>query len=161
MLFFSQAMFQIANGTAPVSQVNLPLILGDKTGFLDIQNKQKFYVEFSEYHTIRSSPPVNFLVEFGSELWLSADFRVVGATQPALKVKGHLSGVYNLTASEGRHIYFDVGTTNARMVDGKYVNAPKGMLLYFAIVFFSSLSVFVLLFFLFICCLLFACFRFN
>ena len=40
---------------------------------------------------------------------MSQDFRVIGADDPAFKLDGHLSGVFNLTLSHDRH--FEVGVS--------------------------------------------------
>ena len=107
----------------PIEVINLPLILGDKTGFLHIQDRDTFFVEFAEYETIRSSPPTNFIVREGGELWVSQDFRVIGQHDPAVQLDGHLSGVFNLTVSHTRHFSVGMNATNARFMGGQH-DAP-------------------------------------
>jgi hypothetical protein len=119
-------MLEIANGGDNIKTINLGLILGDKSGYLHIQNKQKFYVEFDAYSVLRSSPPSNFIVRNGGELWLSADIRLIGNQIPALDLDGHLAGVMNLTLDEERIVHVADTASNSRWMGGKYVTLDGG-----------------------------------
>ena len=109
-----------------IDTLNVGIVLGDRTGFFHLKQAQKFYVEFEPFLPVRSSPPCNFLVDEGSELWLSQDIRVIGVNEPAVQLDGHMSGVYNITLEEGRMLVMGEQATNARYIDGKYVRSPEG-----------------------------------
>ena len=51
-----------------------------------MQDGQRMYVEYDEYALIRSSPPVNFIIKEGAEMWASADFKVIGTAETAFQV---------------------------------------------------------------------------
>ena len=112
-----------------IDSINIDLVLGDATGLMHSQSGHRFYVEFNPYHAIRSSPPCNFLVEDGSELWLSQDFRVIGKRSPAVDLQGHMTGVFNITLAEGRNMDIGIAATNSRYQDGEYVYSPQGRIL--------------------------------
>jgi hypothetical protein len=122
-------MLEIANGGDNIKTINLGLILGDKSGYLHIQNKQKFYVEFDAYSVLRSSPPSNFIVRNGGELWLSADIRLIGNQIPALDLDGHLAGVMNLTLDEERIVHVADTASNSTTYSKK--KKVKSKLLFF------------------------------
>jgi hypothetical protein len=94
-----------------------------------MQTTDRFYVEFNPYRAVRSSPPCNFIVDEGSELWLSQDFRVVGKALPAVDLRGHMTGVFNMTLSEERHVNVGDQATNSRYLGGEYVYSPTGWFL--------------------------------
>ena len=81
-----QAMLEIAAGDDGITSVNLDYVIGDKTGYLHLQDGQTAYVEYSTYQTLRSAPPTNFHIDDGSNIWLSADFKLIGLQQPAMQV---------------------------------------------------------------------------
>ena len=110
-----------------VSSVSIHSVLGDGTGYLHMQQTDRFYVEFNPYHTTRSSPPCNFIIDEGSELWLSQDFRVVGMASPAVDLRGHMTGVFNMTLAEERFVDVGEQATNSRYVGGEYVYSPAGL----------------------------------
>ena len=120
-------MLEIEDGPSDtVSSVSIHTVLGDSTGFLHLQSDDRFYVEFSPYESVRSSPPCNFIIDEGSELWLPQDFRVVGKASPAVDFQGHMAGVFNLTLAEGREMHIGERATNSRYIVGEYVNSPQG-----------------------------------
>lgn len=121
-------MLEIADGGDNIDTINLGLILGDKSGYLHIQYKQKFYIEFDKFSVLRSSPPSNFIVRYGGEMWASADFRLIGSEVPALDLDGHLAGVMNLTLDEGRAVHIAQTATNSRWMGGQYVTLDGGIL---------------------------------
>lgn len=122
-----QAVLELEDGpTDTVSSVSISTVLGDGTGFLHLQPGDRFYVEFSPYESVRSSPPCNFIIEEGSELWLPQDFRVIGKASPAIDFQGHMTGVFNLTLAEGRQVNIGDEATNSRYVAGEYVDSPQG-----------------------------------
>jgi len=109
-----------------IDTLNVGVVLGDRSGFFRLQSSQKFYIEFEPFLPVRSSPPCNFIVDEGSELWLSQDIRVIGTNNPAVLLNGHMSGVYNITLEEGRVLVMGEQATNARYMGGKYVSSPQG-----------------------------------
>ncbi len=120
-------MLEISDGLPqPVKHLSITRMLGDGTGYLHLQAGQVFYVDFEPYLAVRSSPPVNFRVDAGSEVWLSQDFRVVGHATPAFVLDGHMTGVYNLTVAESRQVTVNESTSNSRYVNGEYVTSPPG-----------------------------------
>lgn len=123
---FQQVMLEIADGGDTIDMINLGLVLGDKSGYLHIQNLQKFYVEFDKFGVLRSSPPCNFIVRYGGELWASADFRLIGNEIPVLDLDGHIAGVMNLTLDESRVVYIAETATNSRWMGSQYVTLPGG-----------------------------------
>ena len=123
-------MVQIVNGDLPIHSINVNVMYGDKTGYVHAQENQQFYIEFEAYKSVRSSPPCNFIVDEGAEIWLSQDFRVVGTHEPAFVLNGHLAGVYNLTIDHDRKVIFGQESTNARYFDGQFVSSPQGKMIF-------------------------------
>ena len=119
-------MVQIVHGNLPIHTINIDALLGDATGFIHIKSGQSFYVEFDEFSNRRSSPPCNFIVDEGADIWLSQDFRVIGKHNPAFQLNGHLSGVYNLTLAHNRRMVIGNEATNARYISGKFVYSNEG-----------------------------------
>jgi len=109
-----------------ISSINIGMLLGDRTSTLHMRSSQKFYIEFAPLFPKRSSPPCNFIVDYGSEIWLSHDFRLIGLADVAMQLNGHMSGVYNITLEEGRKFVLGVNASNARYIEGKYVLSPEG-----------------------------------
>ena len=60
--------------------------MGDETGYLHMQDGQRMYLEYDEFSVLRSAPPVNFIIDDGSEMWASADFKIIGAANTAFEV---------------------------------------------------------------------------
>ena len=79
-------MIEIEAGNDNITSANFDYVMGDKTGYIHIQDGQTMYVEYKENSVVRSFPPTNFHVDYGSELWLPADFKVYGTQVPAFKV---------------------------------------------------------------------------
>lgn len=93
---------------------------------LYLQRTQTFYIEYDQYQVLRSSPPCSFLVDGGSEMWASADFRLIGLGNPVLKLDGHLAGVLNLTLGHQRRVEISETASNSRLVGGIHVTFEKG-----------------------------------
>ena len=122
-----QALLEIDNSEdSSISSLNIGLMLGDMTGTLHMRSTQKCYVEFEPLLPKRSSPPCNFIIDAGSEIWLSHDFRVIGRADVAMQLDGHMSGVYNVTLEDGRKMQLGVNASNSRYVEGEYVRSPPG-----------------------------------
>ena len=47
---------------------------------------QKGYIEYDEFSLLRSSPPVNFIIDMEADMWASADFKIVGLSDIAFEV---------------------------------------------------------------------------
>ena len=118
-----QALIQIEKS---VSRINIALVLGDGTGTLHTRKNDKYFIEFSEFFALRSSPPTNIKVDSEGEIWLSQDFRVIGKGRPAISLYGHIAGVHKLTLSQNRQISIFDTASNSRLIDGKYVNGLEG-----------------------------------
>ena len=124
-----QALLEIDNSEdSSISSLNIGLMLGDMTGTLHMRSTQKFYVEFAPLLPKRSSPPCNFIIDYGSEIWLSPDFRVIGRADVAMQLDGHMSGVYKVTLEDGRKMLLGVNASNLRYIEGEYVLSPEGRL---------------------------------
>ena len=121
-----QAKIQIADGGDNIKSLNLGLIMGDQSGYIYTQDTQKFFVEYDEFALLRSSPPVNFIVDHGSQMYVSTDLRLIGSETPALQLDGHLAGVLNLTLEEGRKMYMGETATNSRLIDKVHVTLENG-----------------------------------
>ena len=123
-------MLEIDNSRdSSISSLNIGMMLGDMTGTLHLRPSHKFYIEFDALLPKRSSPPCNFIVDASSELWLSHDFRLIGLADVAMQLNGHMSGVYNITLEDGRKMLLGLNSSNARYIEGKYVQSPPGGLL--------------------------------
>lgn len=81
-----QAMLEIGPGTDNITSVNIDYVMGDKTGYLHMKHGQTAYLEYSAYSLLRSTPPINFRIDQGSQIWLSSDFKVYGTHVPAFQV---------------------------------------------------------------------------
>ena len=125
-----QALLEIDNSRdSSISSLNIGVVLGDMTGTLHLSRSHKFYIEFDSFVPKRSSPPCNFIVDAGSEVWLSHDFRVIGRGNVAVQLDGHMSGVYNVTLEDGRKMSLGINSSNSRYIEGKYVQSPPGELI--------------------------------
>ena len=125
-----QALLEIDdNKDSSISSLNIGMMLGDMTGTLHLRPSQQFFVEFDSFVPKRSSPPCNFVVDAGSEVWLSHDFRVIGRGNVAVQLDGHMSGVYNITLEDGRKMSLGINSSNSRYIEGKYVQSPPGGLI--------------------------------
>jgi hypothetical protein len=81
-----QAMLEIGPGKDNITTLNIDLMMGDRTGYLHMKGGQTSYLEYSQYSILRSTPPVNFQIDQGSQIWLSSDFKVIGNHVPAFQV---------------------------------------------------------------------------
>lgn len=63
----------------------------------------------------------------GSEMWASADFRLIGLGNPVLKLDGHLAGVMNLTLGHQKRVEISETASNSRLVGGTHVTLEKGL----------------------------------
>lgn len=98
-----QAVFEIADlGLSKRPSISVVTVLGDGSSMLHVRENQTFYIEYQEFTRRRSFPPVNFRVEYSGELMLVSDFHVAGKKNPAFDIEGRISGVSNLTLTEGR-----------------------------------------------------------
>ena len=122
-------MLEIADGGSDIDKLNIELVMGDMTGYIHIQDQQQFYVEFDAYSVLRSSPPSNFIVRNGGQMWTSADLRLIGLGKVTLDLDGHLAGALNLTLEEDRVVTIGVTATNSRWIGGKYVTLDGGILI--------------------------------
>ncbi|WAR26297.1 TENX-like protein [Mya arenaria] len=128
LMLNKNAMLEIGPGTESITSLNLDLVMGDRSGYLHLQNGQTVFVEYSTYATLRSSPPVNFRIDEGSNIWLSADFKVIGEQQPAMQLDGHLVGVMNLTLEEAVSLYISDTASNSKIVNAQLSTYPNGVL---------------------------------
>lgn len=119
-------MLEIADGGIDIDVINIGLVLGDMSGFIHIQDGQQFYIEFDAYSVFRSSPPSNFIVDNGGQMWTSSDLRLIGIGDVTLDLDGHLAGAMNLTLEEGRVVTIAKTATNSRWIGGEYVTLEGG-----------------------------------
>ena len=131
-------VFQIAaSNSTPIPSVSCQTVLGDSSSLLHVQPNQTFYIEYSQSDDRRSVPPVNFRIEQDGEIYLPADFRVIGEDDPPFDLDGRMSGVYNFTAADGKEIVVGPHAMNAQVNNGSYVDEPKqGIFHSFSIAFF-------------------------
>ncbi|KAH3880016.1 hypothetical protein DPMN_003928 [Dreissena polymorpha] len=122
------AMLEIAAGRENINSINLDYVMGDRTGYLHLANGQTGYVEYSTYATLRSVPPINFHVDVNSNIWLSADFQLIGIQIPAMQLDGHMVGVRNLTLEENVQMFISDTATNSKVVAGQLQPYPAGTL---------------------------------
>ena len=87
IVFLIQAQLEIGPGTESITSVNFDLVMGDRSGYLHMQDTQRMYLEYDEFAVVRSSPPVNFIIKEGAEMWASADFKVIGTAETAFQVR--------------------------------------------------------------------------
>ena len=108
-------------------------ILGDGSSLLHIQTNQTFYIEYQEVTQRRSFPKVNFKVDYGGEVMLVSDFHVSGEGNPAFELLGRITGVSNLTLTEGRELHVGVQASSALIKGNSYVEKPRDGLLSFGV----------------------------
>ena len=77
---------EIAEGEENIVSINFDLVMGDKTGYIHMKAGQKGYIEYDEFSLLRSSPPVNFIIDMEADMWASADFKIVGLSDIAFEV---------------------------------------------------------------------------
>ena len=87
LLLCFQAMIEMGPGKDNITTLNIDYMMGDKTGYLHMKDGQTSYLEYSQYSILRSTPPVNFQIDEGSQIWLSSDFKVIGTHVPAFQVR--------------------------------------------------------------------------
>ena len=109
-----------------LDSINIGEVFGDMSGFLDVATDQDFYIEFRRYESVRSSPPVNFILQAGGTAYVCQDFRIIGTHDPAFDFEGNLRGPFNLTLASGRHVDIADTATNAVLRDGDYSTSPAG-----------------------------------
>lgn len=93
-------MFTITS-PSPRPSISVHTILGDGTSTLHIKRSHVFYIEYKEATQRRSFPKVNFRVDYGGEVVLVSDFHISGLKNPAFVLDGRITGVSNLTLTEG------------------------------------------------------------
>ena len=86
LVLFFQAQLEIGPGNESITTVNFDLVMGDETGYFHMQDSQRMYLEYDEFSVLRSSPPVNFIIDDRAEMWASADFKIIGAASTAFEV---------------------------------------------------------------------------
>jgi hypothetical protein len=120
-----QVQFEFSGSN--LENISLPLIMGDGTGWIHIQDGQVFYIEYSEFQILRSAPPCNFIVNAGAGMMASADFRVVGEALPAIQLDGHLAGVINITLANEAEVWSSETASNSQAnAEGNQVTLPNG-----------------------------------
>lgn len=82
--------------------ISVVTVLGDGSSVLHVMKNQTFFIEYEEFTRRRSFPPVNFRVDYSGEVMLVSDVHVAGNKNPAFDLKGRITGVSNLTLTEGR-----------------------------------------------------------
>ena len=80
--------------------MNFDLVMGDETGYFHMQDSQRMYIEYDEFSVLRSAPPANLIIDSGSEMWASADFKIIGAASTAFEV------LYHKTIFVAVHIHY-------------------------------------------------------
>lgn len=81
--------------------ISVHTVLGDGSSTFHIKKNQKFFIEYEEATQRRSFPKVNFQVDYGGEVILVSDFHIAGLKNPAFVLNGRITGVSNLTLTEG------------------------------------------------------------
>ena len=82
--------------------ISVVTVLGDGSSVLHVMKNQTFFIEYEEFTRRRSLPPVNFKVDYSGEVMLVSDVHVAGKKNPAFDLEGRITGVSNLTLTEGR-----------------------------------------------------------
>ena len=103
-------MLEIGNGLDDIISINFDLVMGDRSGFIHLQAGQAGFIEYSEFSLLRSMPPVNFIIKNGAQIWLSADFKVIGEDTYAFWVK-----LFSLAWQS--ILYFDCPLTLSQMTN--------------------------------------------
>lgn len=98
-----QAVFRIKDiGLNKRPSISVATVLGDGSSVLHVQKNQLFFIEYQEFTRRRSFPPVNFKVDYSGELMLVSDVHIAGRKRPTFELEGRITGVSNLTLTEGR-----------------------------------------------------------
>ena len=82
--------------------ISVVTVLGDGSSVLHVRRNQTFFIEYQEFTRRRSFPPVNFKVDYAGEVMLLSDVHVAGKKNPAFELEGRITGVSNLSLTEGR-----------------------------------------------------------
>ena len=85
--------------------MNFDLVMGDKTGYFHMKDCQKLFIEYDEFSVLRSSPPANLIIDNGSEIWASADFKIIGTASVAFEVCSTLASIYQIQYFYNKHRY--------------------------------------------------------
>ena len=85
--------------------MNFDLVMGDKTGYFHMQDGQRLFIEYDEFSVLRSAPPVNLIIDNGSEIWASADFKIIGTASVAFEVCSTLTSIYQIQYFYNKHRY--------------------------------------------------------
>ena len=118
-------MFQIADlGLNKRPSISVHTVLGDGSSYLHIRKNQSFFIEYEEYTRRRSFPPVNFKVDYTGELMLVSDFHVSGKKNPAFELEGRITGVSNLSLTEGRVMHAGENMSSALLKNKGYIETP-------------------------------------
>ena len=84
------------------ASISVVTVLGDGSSVIHVMKNQVFFIEYEEFTRRRSFPPVNFKVDYLGEIMLVSDVHVAGKKNPAFELEGRITGVSNLTLTEGR-----------------------------------------------------------
>lgn len=118
-------MFRIADlGLNKRPSISVTTVLGDGSSYLHIMKNQTFFIEYQEFTRRRSFPPVNFKVEYSGELMLVSDFHVSGKKNPAFELEGRITGVSNLSLTEGRVLLAGENISSALLKNKVYIETP-------------------------------------
>ena len=118
-------MFRIADlGLNKRPSISVTTVLGDGSCYLHIRKNQTFFIEYQEFTRRRSFPPVNFKVEYSGELMLVSDFHVSGKKNPAFELEGRITGVSNLSLTEGRVLLAGENISSALLKNKVYIEIP-------------------------------------
>ena len=103
--------------------ISVVTVLGDGSSVLHVTKNQTFFIEYQEFTRRRSFPPVNFKVDYSGEVMLVSDVHVAGKKNPAFELEGRITGVSNLTLTEGRVF---LGTFSLPRAGSHYRNYNPG-----------------------------------
>ena len=99
--------------------ISVVTVLGDGSSVLHVMKNQTFFIEYEEFTRRRSFPPVNFKVDYSGEVMLVSDVHVAGKKNPAFDLEGRITGVSNLTLTEGRVFLGKKGPSEGRTKQSK------------------------------------------
>lgn len=118
-------MFRIADlGLNKRPSISVQTVLGDGSSVLHIMKNQTFFIEYQEFTRRRSFPPVNFKVDYSGEVMLVSDFHVAGKKNPAFDLEGRITGVSNLSLTEGRVLQAGENISSALLRNKVYIETP-------------------------------------
>ncbi|KAK3724602.1 hypothetical protein QZH41_005193 [Actinostola sp. cb2023] len=123
LMLQGEALFKIA-GSDPHPSVTVLTVISDGLSTMHIQPRQKFYIEYDEVTLRRSFPKINFKLDYGGEVFLVPDFHVSGLKNPPFELNGRVTGVSNLTLTEGRIIPVGKNASTALTKQGNYTEKP-------------------------------------